>query len=173
MGHAVWTDGNGNEPYDPDMTVQEAIALGLVEVVDYPVVQPGTAACGYEYVRKDEQSYICLRRKDHNGPHARMLRWRESWRDIEKREKEQAELDRAYEERRRLKKVEEAEANKARMDALRIAAKALPMQDIGQEMKKIGDAMSKALEKKEQREWSAVPRNFRDQSAGKIRGPKR
>lgn len=153
-----WTDGAGNVPYDPDMTVSEALDLGLIAVMDTGVIgRTWDGPCGYKYVRKDEGTYTCLRNKNHNGPHARVLRWEESWEDREDRERKTKELEKARADKEREIKSLRTVMARAEADAAR----------------KVATAVHKEEEKRLNREWSQVPRNFRDKSAGKIRGPKR
>lgn len=164
-----WTDGFGNVPYDPDMTVGEALDLGLIAVMDTGVIgRTWDGPCNYEYVRKDERTYTCLRNKGHKGPHARVLRWEQSWQDIEKIEREQRRAEQERELTRRAAEAEKADLSRRMHDLAQAVAKAE-----ADASRKISKSMQQALDRKIDREWSMVPRNFRDQSAGKVRGPKR
>lgn len=163
-----WTDGFGNEPYDPDMTVGEALDLGLIAVMDTGVIgRTYHEPCRYGAPQR-QQGFVCTRAEGHKGPHAYIQRWEESWEDREAKERRVKDLERAREAEKREQMRVQAELNRARVEAQKAVT-----QNIGAEMKKVSDAMQKALDRKIDREFSMVPRNFRDQTAGKIRGPRR
>lgn len=164
-----WTDGWGNTPYDPDMTVGEALDLGLIAVIDTGVIgRTYHEPCHHGGPMKGQSHIICTRAKGHSGTHANVVRWNESWQDIELRERDQKSQQRKEELREQQRLAEIDEANRMRAMVAKNAN-----QTIAKEVKKISDAMQEAATKKEQRAFEGIQRNFRDQTAGKIRGPRR
>jgi hypothetical protein len=159
------------EGYDPDMDVGEAIRLGLVVPIEGSSQPNGTdAICGADAGwREGAHMFGCARDQGHDGPHAMMLRWTMTWREIERVQREQ--------ESARARAREEAaevahRAAVANVEAMKAMQR--EMGDIGKTMKtmkKTMDAVNVTM-----RVDSRVqngPRDLRRQDVGKIRGPKR
>lgn len=78
-----------NVPYDPDMTVTEALEDGLIVVLDQQTIgRTYTEPCDYGGPYR-EVPVRCTRKKGHKGVHAFVMRWEESADDYDKRVREE------------------------------------------------------------------------------------
>lgn len=163
-------------PYDPDMTVQEALNEGLIAVIDSGSIgRSYHQQCAYEgpYPVVDKEGMSepgmirCTRVKDHRGPHAYVVRWVKSAREQRADYEREQQMKRLIEERKQeleaLDRLKQ-EATRAQQEAERQRIK---------ETRKTETAVRRA----EDRLWSSVygpdvrkDQRFRDRGVGKVKG---
>jgi hypothetical protein len=62
-----------NNPYDPDMTVDEALRKGLIAIIDSGrIASENYTQCG---AYNQRATAVCTRSKGHEGVHAYVMRW--------------------------------------------------------------------------------------------------
>lgn len=172
-----------DDPYDPDMTVQEALELGLVAVLDTQTVgRTYNGPCGAPAEHQTLQDFgvYCTRNKGHKGVHAFVQRWSMTWKDAKALEAARKEA-----ERERMAKFHDRAAEQSKK-LVELQEKARQIQeshikateaDVALSVKESFDSMAKALAKLEARSHSAVygpgqakNARFKDSGRGKVRG---
>lgn len=155
----LYDSDDGNVPYDPDMTVTEALEDGLIAVLDQQTIgRTYTEPCDYEGPYR-ELPVRCTRKKGHKGVHASVMRWRESVSDYDNRVK--AELKARQESLRALEDKTLRISEQAARVAEKIGKKDVPEQD----------DILKALHKHDSMTYgpNAKRLQYKDQNVGKVR----
>ena len=159
------SDYDWGDPYDPDLTVQEALDAGLIIWVDGKRIgdnygEPCFAESFFDPRSNPEATKTtkCTRKKGHSGPHAVMVRW-----------------DQTYVERRAYVKAA-AERQKASMMAAEKAAAS--MRKSVEEMSSSMAATAKALDNLGSRVYGGIDGRstkdkYRDHNVGKVKGRQR
>lgn len=144
----------GDEPYDPDLTVQEALELGLIAVIDSGSLG-SQESCNERLPWRIErrkavqgQALRCTRNRGHEGVHAVVLR-------SELTADELAEQERA------------AEALERRLKAVIVKAVDTKLYDDWRALDREASMMYGDLGSKGQKKDQ-----FRDKNAGKVKGPR-
>jgi hypothetical protein len=176
---------SSNVPYDPDMSVLEALQEGLIAVVDSGVIGSGAyQPCNALPPTRQEAnlSIRCSRMKGHAGVHAYVARWARTFEDVERA---QYAHQLRLEQERRAKNQAEAQmraakkAAAAQAEAMNKAARAMAqrLDEITPAMQKIGKSIEEAEFKALHREDSQVyglerskRAKYRDRGVGKVRG---
>ena len=170
-----------NVPYDPDMSVGEALDAGLIAVIDSGAIgRTYVEPCGYEspYPRgnamHDAGSITCTRDKGHSGTHAFVVRWQESYRDFDQRKRLEELRAVAREQALRDQQEQMAAHQRRMMDSLRQASRDMQA-PLNQMKKELADDLNKALHREDSRVYGAGNTRskkdmYRDRGVGKVRG---
>lgn len=175
-------------PYDPDMSVHEALAAGLIGIIDSGTIATGNyEPCDYAGPFKpqtaahyDPSRIRCTRRKGHHGMHAHITRWEMSQQDHEQilRQQKRLRADQEQRDRERLERVREHQADIQRAAAKMAEKLGVLGTDIQKAMEPMAKSMAdldKELHKTASQSYSPLEgyrknARFRDKSVGKVRG---
>lgn len=170
-------------PYDPDMTVEEALRMGLIAIVDSGRIgSPNWQPCNHPspYPRSntdgDAGTIACTRMRGHAGHHAFVVRWNMSYVEWQAEQMRRVRDERAREEARKrqveardraeqeLQKMAEA-AKKMGQVISQIPAKPSPVEvQFNRDISMVYGPMA------EDRNRTSKKAKYRHQDVGKIKG---